>query len=257
MTCSSLYGKAGLKDLVRDFEFLDRSGLFPEVYLSAELLDSLTEDDIRAMVKWREDGKGITFHAPFVDLAPGGFDPRILEVTRLRFSQAMELAEKVGPRQMVFHPGFDEFRFAFHEELWIENSLRVWGELLEAASRVNTRICLENVFDTRPDHLVRLREKLGEELGFCLDTGHFLIFSQVPLQEWLDAFSDGLFELHLHDNDGHQDLHLPVGEGAFDFRSLCSEVQDRGLEPLVVLEHHSREETTRSLMNFQQIILDL
>jgi sugar phosphate isomerase/epimerase len=163
----------------------------------------------------------------------------------------------VGPKQMVFHPGFDEFRFAFREELWIENSLRVWGELLEAASRVNTRICLENVFDTRPDHLARLRERLGDELGFCLDTGHFLIFSQVPLQEWLDAFSDGLFELHLHDNDGHQDLHQPVGEGAFDFRPLCREVQDRGLEPLIVLEHHSKEETARSLMNFQQMILDL
>ena len=254
MTCTSLYGRASLKDLDRNLEFLDSCGLFPEIYLSGELLDSIAENDISAMVKWREEGKELTFHAPFVDLAPGGFDPRVLEVTRFRFSQVMKLADKVGPRQIVFHPGFDEFRFAFREELWIENSLRVWGELLEAASRVNTRVCLENVFDTRPDHLVQLRERLGKELGFCLDVGHFLIFSRVTLQEWLDAFSDGLFELHLHDNDGHQDLHQPVGEGTFDFNSLCNQMEARGLEPVVVLEHHSSEETKRSLLNFQKLI---
>lgn len=256
MTCSALYGKASLKDLDLDLDFLDGCGLFPEVYLSADLLDSIAEDKISSMIKWREEGKGLTLHAPFADLAPGGFDPRVLEITRLRFSQVMELARRVQPKQIVFHPGFDEFRFAFREELWLENSLKVWGELLEAADRVNTRVCLENVFDARPDHLVKLREKLGGELGFCLDTGHFLLFSQVTLREWLDAFSDGLLELHLHDNDGQQDLHQPVGEGSFDFKSLCCQIQDRGLEPVVVLEHHSREETERSLLNFQQIILD-
>jgi hypothetical protein len=47
-----------------------------------------------------------------------------------------------------------------------------------------------------------------------------------------------------------------VGEGTFDFKSLCCEMEARGLEPVVVLEHHSMEETTRSLLNFQQIILE-
>jgi sugar phosphate isomerase/epimerase len=256
MTCSSLYGKASLKDLDRDLEFLDSSGLFPEVYLPGELLDSISEKEISAMLKWREEGKEITFHAPFVDLVPGGFDPRVLEITRFRFNQVMELAEKIRPRQIVFHPGFDEFRFSFREELWLENSLKVWSDLLETAHRINTRICLENVFDTRPDHLGRLREKLGKELGFCLDTGHFLIFSKVPLKQWLDTFSDGLLELHLHDNDGQRDLHQPVGEGTFDFTSLCSQIDARGLEPVVVLEHYCAEDTTRSLLNFQHLILE-
>ena len=256
MTWSSLHGRATLKDLDKDLEFLDGCGLFPEIYLSGELLDSIAEEDISRMVRWREEGKGLTFHAPFVDLSPGGFDPKVLEITRFRFSQVMDLADKVGPLQIVFHPGFDEFRFAFREELWIENSLRVWGELLEAASRVNTRVCLENVFDTRPDHLAQLREQLGKELGFCLDIGHFLIFSQVTLPEWLDAFSDGLFELHLHDNNGQRDLHQPVGEGSFDFKSLFNRIEAEGLDPVIVLEHHTREETIRSLKNFQHLILE-
>jgi sugar phosphate isomerase/epimerase len=255
MTCYALFGKASLKDLDNDLGFLDSYGLFPEVYLPGELLDSVSEHQILTMIRWREEGKSLTFHAPFTDLTPGGFDPRVLEITRFRFSQVMDLAEKIKPEQIVFHPGFDDFRFAFREELWLENSLRVWEELVESANRIKTRVCLENVFDPRPDHLIRLREKVGQELGFCLDTGHILIFSEVPLGEWLEAFSDGLRELHLHDNHGHEDLHLPVGEGAFDFRFLWSEVTDRGLEPVIVLEHHSAEETVRSFENFQQMVL--
>ena len=67
------------------------------------------------------------------------------------------------------------------------------------------------------------------------------------------VFGDGLLELHLHDNDGQRDLHLPVGEGCFDFNTLCLDVELRGLVPVVVLEHHSREETRRSLANFQRL----
>lgn len=256
MTCSSLYGKAGLKHLERDLEFLDGCGLLPEIYLPGELLDSLTEEDISRMESWRDQGRDLTFHAPFVDLAPGGFDRRVLEVTKLRFDQVMKLAARVGPRHIVFHPGFDEFRFAFREELWLENSRRVWGGLMETAVKINTRVCLENVFDRRPDHLVSLREDLGKELGFCFDTGHYLIFSSVPLDDWIDALGDGLFGFHLHDNDGSMDLHRPVGEGAFDFRSLCCRVQDLGLDPVVVLEHHTAEETVRSLENFRHLICE-
>jgi hypothetical protein len=45
-----------------------------------------------------------------------------------------------------------------------------------------------------------------------------------------------------------------VGEGAFDFKSLCCQMETRSLEPIIVLEHHSREETTRSLLNFQRLL---
>jgi sugar phosphate isomerase/epimerase len=254
MSCASLHGRAGLNDLAGDLEFLNSYGLFPEIYLPGEQLDTLEDKTVEAMIKWREDGRELTFHAPFVDLSPGGFDPRVLEVTRLRFSQVMELAHRVGPRRIVFHPGYDKWRFAYHEELWLSNSMKIWSEVLEAAETAGTRVCLENVFDNRPDHLGALRDRLGDELGFCLDTGHLLLFSEVELTQWLDVFGSGLIELHLHDNDGTQDQHMPVGEGGFDFKALCCQVEARGLDPVVVLEHHSREETVRSLQNFQSLL---
>jgi len=254
MTCSALYGRATLGDLGADLRFLESLGLFAEIYLSADLLDTLGEKTVSHMLRWKEKGRELTFHAPFADLSPGGLDPKILEITRHRFSQVMDLADKVYPSQILFHPGFDNWRFAFQEDLWIENSFPIWSEVLNRAARSNVRVVLENVFDPRPDHLGKLRDRVGSELGFCLDTGHLILFSEVPLKDWLDTFGDGLWELHLHDNDGLRDLHLPVGDGVFDFRDLCREVESRGPVPVVVLEHHSREKTRKSLKNFQCLL---
>jgi len=254
MACFALYGRAALSDLGSDLKFLGTLGLFPEIYLPGDVLDSLDDRMLNAMLRWKEEGKDLTFHAPFIDLSPGGLDPRVIEVTRYRFSQVMDLAEKVHPSQVLFHPGFDNWRFAFREELWIENSLKIWSELLDRAARSRTRILLENVFDPTPDHLRKLRDRLGGGLGFCLDTGHLNLFSEVALVQWLDVFGDELLELHLHDNDGCRDLHLPVGEGNFDFAALCRHVESKELEPVVVLEHHSRQETRRSLINFQRLL---
>lgn len=253
MTWSALYGRAALSNLNSDLEFLDGLGLLPEIYLPGDVLDSVNEETLSSIIKWRGKGKELTLHAPFVDLSPGGLDPLVLDVTRYRFSQVMDLAEKVLPKQVLFHPGFDNWRFVFQEDLWIENSMQIWGDLIERAARSRIRIVMENVFDPRPDHLGELREKLDRKLFFCLDTGHLNLFSEVSLQEWLNVFGDGLLELHLHDNDGHRDLHLPVGEGCFDFKTLCLNVELRGLEPVTVLEHHSRDETRRSLANFQRL----
>jgi sugar phosphate isomerase/epimerase len=254
MRCFTLHGRAGLYNLESDLEFLETLGLLPEVFLSGDTLDSLDDEMLSPMLRWKEGGKELTFHAPFVDLSPGGVDSRVLEVTRFRFNQVMNLAEKVQPVQILFHPGFDSWRFAFREDLWIENSLGIWSELVERAARTSVRIVLENVFDPVPDHLARLRGRLCGELGFCLDTGHLNLFSEVPLEQWLEVFDDGLVELHLHDNDGRKDLHLPVGEGDFDFEDLIRKVDARGLAPVTVLEHHSREETGRSLANFQRLL---
>lgn len=254
MKCFTPYGRASLDNLGSDLEYLKTLGLSPEVFLPGNLLDSLDDEMLSPLLHWKEEGRDLTFHAPFADLSPGGVDSRVLDVTRFRFNQVMDLAERVQPGQVLFHPGFDNWRFAFREDLWIENSLKIWSELLDRAARIRVRVVLENVFDPRPDHLVRLRERLGGEIHFCLDTGHLNLFSEVPTEQWVKAFDNGLAELHLHDNDGREDLHLPVGEGEFDFSRLLRKVDSKGLTPVTVLEHHSKEETSRSLTHFQNLI---
>jgi sugar phosphate isomerase/epimerase len=250
MSSRDLYGKASLATLREDVDFLRAHDLRAEVYLPAHMLDSLDSSLLDLLAEEAGLGRMPSFHAPFIDLSPGGMDQKVLEVTRHRFSQVMELAGEIKPVNVVFHPGYDQWRYGFQEKLWLENSAAIWSEVTEWGEKAGVRPVLENVFDVRPDHLVELRDMVGGPLGFCFDTGHFLLFSEVKLGAWLTGFGDHLAELHLHDNTGNRDVHMPVGEGEFDFTSLLVHTESLHSQPLCVLEHHTHDETVRSLENF-------
>lgn len=48
----------------------------------------------------------------------------------------------------------------------------------------------------------------------CLDLGHaHAELSRTPLMAWVEACAPLLGHVHLHDNRGGEDLHLPLGEG--------------------------------------------
>lgn len=61
-------------------------------------------------------------------------------------------------------------------------------------------------------------------LGFHADIGHLNLFGRNPI-EYLSAFKDRLRHVHLHDNDGLRDLHLPMGTGVIDWNALIRELK--------------------------------
>jgi sugar phosphate isomerase/epimerase len=52
--------------------------------------------------------------------------------------------------------------------------------------------------------------------------------------------------VHLHDNDGEGDLHLPPGDGTFDFIGFLRYLRAQQLSPLYTLEVHQEEDLPRS-----------
>jgi sugar phosphate isomerase/epimerase len=226
-----------------------------EIGLGAEELVSVPVSEIMETLQaLRGNGSAISMHGPFWDLCPGSTDPGIREVSRLRLCRLFEIVEQVLPAQVVCHTGFDPRHHRGHRELWIENSLAQWEPLVEWAERLKVPLLLENVWEEDPE----LHRKLFEEIdspwfGFCLDVGHQHSFSRTPLKEWLDASAPRLREIHLHDNDGSFDLHLPVGEGNIDFDLLFGFLGRRGIAPALTLEPHTEEHLYRSLRNLAEM----
>jgi sugar phosphate isomerase/epimerase len=79
-------------------------------------------------------------------------------------------------------------------------------------------LALENTFEPGPEVLLAVLESLGKPpgLGFCLDVGHALSFSRTSLEKWWQELKGHLMEMHLHDNMGEDDQHLPPGWGKAD-----------------------------------------
>ena len=125
-------------------------------------------------------------------------------------------------------------------------SLKTWREVLD--NYPNTNFAIENVFENRPDTLERLiKEMDSERFRYCFDTGHFNVFSKIPLREWLERVGHYIAEVHLHDNHGKEDEHLGLGEGNFDFDTLFNFLRDSNRQPIFTLEAHSKEGVLKSI----------
>jgi sugar phosphate isomerase/epimerase len=236
---------------------LARNGVGPEIYFPAIVLDSLApgQAETAAGALHEEGVKSATFHAPFEDLWPGARDEEARKLAVRRLRQAIELAPVFRPRGIVIHGGYHGWNYDFDSNRWFEPARRTFEEVLDAAEAVGVDLYLENVFDESPAHLLRMKEAIGSKrLGFCFDAGHATLFSDLPVHKWVEAFGPDLRELHIHDNLGRRDDHLPVGEGAINFRGILHAAVDAGASPVLTLEPHRREHFHRGLSALRTLL---
>jgi sugar phosphate isomerase/epimerase len=224
-----------------------------EIYIDNNALEGLGKNEASELGK-RLQGYGIscTVHAPYMDLSPGGFDRTIRTITRDKLKRSVEMAHLLHAKGVVCHPGYDKWRFDGNERLWLDGSIETWTEVIGEAKE-SPLIMVENVFEENPSTLRALFEYFKEKnLWFCFDSGHFNLFSTLPLDGWLVPLKDRIKEMHLHDNHGTSDEHLPIGRGTFPFRELKAFLKHTtGI--LYTIEPHgepSAEESIKNIMEF-------
>ena len=228
-----------------------REGINPEIAFNHHDLDRFNEADFREIAeRLAESAPSVTFHAPFMDLRPGALDPRIRQISLDRLRQVFDLVPWFRPRSIVCHASFDEKYYVSAEAQWLENSLATWRTLLDGIAGTGTIVALENVYERNPQPLKRLLSALDSpQARFCFDTGHANVFGGVPSAVWMEELGDLLGEIHIHDNHGATDEHLPVGEGNILFGELFAILRKRNLKPLFTVESHSKKSLDRMLEN--------
>ncbi|MDH4161751.1 MAG: sugar phosphate isomerase/epimerase [Nitrospirota bacterium] len=226
-----------------------------EIYFPSSVLDQLEHGDLALIADALDWGPSITIHAPFMDLNPGAVDRMVRSATQMRFKQVLGVASVLRPRVIVFHAAYDRWRYAGRTDIWLENSMEVWPRVVEAAVKAGTRLAVENVFDEDPEALALLIEKIGHrDFGFCFDTGHFNIFSSVPMEQWFQRLGKHIIETHLHDNAGSADSHLVPGTGTVDFAKFFGLLREHALRPVYTLEAHDAEDIEPGLGRLRELL---
>lgn len=235
--------------LAESLEYVIQGRINPEIYFSSEALDGLTCGDLSASAEQLHNaGLAVTIHAVFLDLNPGALDASIREATRRRFQQVFQAAEILKPRVIVFHPGFDELRYGDSRAAWLKNSIAFWREFLPHARKLGCTIAVENIFEKEPSTLRELLEAIDDPcFRHCFDVGHWNLFATVEMEEWFAELGHFMAEIHLHDNHGRTDEHLPPGEGQIDFELLFNLLKRFAPDALWTIEAHSRDHLERSL----------
>ncbi len=224
-----------------------------EIYFPSSSLDTLLRSEIEALRQTLDYNPSLSIHAPFMDLSPGAVDSKVRDVTLQRFTHVMDIAKILLPRAIVFHSGYEKWKYAHRVDIWLEGSLRTWEPVIKRASEIGCKIVIENIFEDEPSNLHSLMKKLySENFGVCFDTGHCNLFTKVPLEHWIERLKPFIYELHLHDNDRTSDQHLPIGDGTFDFKTLFVALGD--MDCLYTIEAHSPEKILKSMERLNAFI---
>lgn len=243
---------------LRNAEFLGGIldlGLSPEIAFKGPELDTLPVERLDAVGRLiGARGRRPTVHAPFFDLSPGAMEPLVRQITGQRLTQSLQAAARLGAHLMVVHPGYDRWRYPNLAAAWADQAAATFAPLVTMAEQYDCRLALENIYEDTPSTLTTLVDRLDNPwFGHCFDIGHWRLFGTTPQNDWLTLIAPRLLHLHLHDNHGINDDHLPVGEGIIDYAPLLKLLAGLAAPPSITLEAHNPEELRRSLASLTNL----
>lgn len=193
---------------------------------------------------YRNSGRTRALHGAFIDVNPASGDPAFRELSRRRCRESCALAAALGAEQVVFHSSAFPFLRGGYLENWADLCAAFYMELAEEYRGLT--LCIENSQDLDPEPLEALMKRTGDGVRVCLDIGH-AHYSGTPLEAWFDVLGPSIACLHLSDNMGRFDDHLPIGDGGIDWAMADRLYQGLGKELPMTLEVGGLQGVDKSL----------
>lgn len=226
-----------------------------EIYFDNDIVEEVGLHEVKETARMLSDAGIIsTVHAPFMDLSPGGADRMVRKTTKEKLMKSVEIGNLLNARGVVCHGGYNKWFFDSRQQLWLEASIDTWKDVLKEAGDA-LPVMVENIFEENPSPLLELFDYFkGRNFYLCFDSGHFNLFSQVSVDDWLLPFEKRIKEMHLHDNHGQWDEHLPIGMGTFPFPDLKAILQRLGNDIIFTAEIHSEMHAHEGIKRLKEFL---
>jgi sugar phosphate isomerase/epimerase len=185
-----------------------------------------------------------TVHGLITDVNIASIHDTIRSASVELHRKAVEESAIAGASVYVVHPGFTSWPFYRNQALHSLDKSLVDLRLMQDEFGIS--ICVENM--PKSDWLFYSCPGLNlRGLGTVLDVGHANTCGS------LDAFlaEQDISHVHLHDNAGCSDDHLPLGQGSIEFGPVLEMIRTKGIS--AVLENKSEAAVLESLNVLQSI----
>lgn len=118
------------------------------------------------------------------------------------------------------------------------------AELIKNSKEYGVTVCLENL-DDKSMTLNELQKLLKDVDGlwFTLDVGHAYMNrgSMSYIDQIINRLKRRIRHIHIHDNMGGDDLHLPIGAGRINWSQVFKSISRIGYDDTLTLEIHSTD----------------
>jgi sugar phosphate isomerase/epimerase len=174
-------------------------------------------------LKWSYD-VDVLVHAPATSTNFLSISNAMRRMSYEELEKTAHFAERCEAEVVTFHigwnPGFITARgFVFQKELFSEHNYKVLiSEMYSFVKHYDSILALENTIEV-DESLKRGIQFLLENtnLSLTFDIGHYNVKKGHGI--FIENF-ERVVNVHLHDNDGKSDFHLPIGKGCVDLSIL-------------------------------------
>ncbi len=193
----------------------------------------------RLLYRYGLDVVGHTaFYLPFISPIKA-----LREISVAEAARASVFFSKLKTKYMTIHLSSPSVRAFYSDDKTFEWMVESMKKLTELAAINNITVIAENSPDTywTNDRIEKLLYAVPE-LKFHLDVAHLFVSSDdgvETMKDLLEKVGKDLRHVHVHDNDGKDDQHLPIGAGKIDWESVVKVLKDIGYNDTITIELHS------------------
>jgi len=203
------------------------AGFGVETWLCQHHYAPLEEDAIQALSQLCRHAEIVSAHTSTLTWSPEGLRAEI------------GLAARIGADILVIHPN----TLGLEKQAEPPTALEL-REICAFARDCGVMLAFENSGRTGIEMVRRAIDLVGAEpgatgMGICIDTGHAhrsCTWEGIPVSAFLEEFRDLIVEVHVDDNFGAKDLHLPPGEGTLDWAGVIPAIRSLPQDAVVCLE---------------------
>jgi sugar phosphate isomerase/epimerase len=197
----------------------------------------------------------IFIHAPLSDINIGSLNSSMRKESLRQITETLRIMSKLDLGLLTLHPGnYSPLGLLVRQKVknLCKEALKEIGKI---GRNYNIKIALENMPKqsfTLAHTLSELLELADKNVGLCFDVGH--ANTTKDLDSFL-TYSGKFINIHLHDNSGRKDEHLPLGRGNIDFKRVLAILIPK-YENYFVIEANNLEEAIESKNYFENYLAE-
>ncbi len=159
---------------------------------------------------------------------------------------AIEAASELGIEKLVLHPSYITGMGKFVIDRAKQYGIEAIGTILKKANRLGITLCIENMFPqalflTQPHEFQEVFETFPE-IRLTLDIGHANIGgNRNRAIEFIQQYGCRIGHIHVNDNFGKEDNHLPIGAGIIDFEKVIKGLKETPYDETMTIEVFSKD----------------
>lgn len=188
-----------------------------------------------------------SIHAPFMDVNIASLQDQSRLNSIKQIKNSIELANRIDAEAVVIHPGTISF---LPNKFFRKEVIGFAEESMIELGKYGADLGVLTTFENMPAFSAMLYQNMRElddflvdnDLYMTLDVGHanHAGFSSDEM------IFDSVKHVHIHDNFGDDDAHLPLGEGSIDLKRVVNNLEEKNFNGIYILEVNDYDSIKKS-----------